>query len=174
MKVLVTVATRHGSTWMIGDAIREELVAAGVQAHLLEPELMAEIDQYDAVIIGSAVYGGRWLKPARKFVLRFERQLRAKPVWLFSSGPTGDPARPTEPPAEALDIAERLNARDHQVFEGRLERDVLGIGERTAVRVAGAQSGDYRSWVAITIWARRIAASLKAELQPELAVPGAR
>ena len=175
MKVLVTVATRHGSSWMIGDAIREELVATGVEAHLLEPELMSDISGYDAAVIGSAVYSGRWLKPARKFVERFERQLAAMPVWLFSSGPLGDPARPTEPPAEALEIARRLNARDHQVFEGRLEPDILGMGERAITGIAGARAGDYRPWVAITIWARRISASLKAELEPELATPvGAR
>lgn len=175
MKVLVTVASRHGSSWMIGDAIREELAATGVEAHLLEPELMGDISGYDAAVIGSAVYSGRWLKPARKFVERFERQLAAMPVWLFSSGPLGDPARPKEPPAEALEIARRLNARDHQVFEGRLEPDILGVGERAIIGLAGARAGDYRPWVAITIWARRISASLKAELEPELAIPvGAR
>jgi len=167
MKVLVTVASRHGSSQMIGDAIREELVATGHQAHLIEPELIRDIAAYDAVIIGSGVYAGRWLKPARKFVERFERELLQKPVWLFSSGPIGEPARPTQPPAEALELARRLNARDHQVFEGRIEPDVLGMAERAILRVVGARSGDFRPWVAITVWARRISASLKAELQPE-------
>ena len=174
MKVLVTAATRHGSTAMIGDAIREELVATGVTAHLLEPELIRDIGEYDAVVIGSGVYAGRWLKPARKFVQRFEAQLAAKPVWLFSSGPIGDPARPTEPPAEALEIAARLGAQDHQVFEGRLERAGLGFGERAVVRAMKAESGDYRPWVAITVWARRISASLKREAQPRLEMAGSR
>jgi menaquinone-dependent protoporphyrinogen oxidase len=173
MKVLVTVATRHGSTWMIGEALREELVATGLQAHLLEPELLRDISDYDAVVIGSAVYSGRWLKPARKFVQRFEAQLAGKPVWLFSSGPIGDPARPTAPPAEALDIALRVRARDHQVFEGRLERDILSVGERAVTRLMGAQSGDHRPWVAVTIWARQIAASLKRELEPALVASAA-
>jgi menaquinone-dependent protoporphyrinogen oxidase len=173
MKVLVTVASRHGSTWMIGDAIREELVATGVQAHLLEPELVADLAGYDAVVIGSGVYARRWLKPARKFIERFEEQLRQKPVWLFSSGPIGDPAKPTEPPAEPLAIMDRVSARDHQVFEGRLERDILGVAERAITRVMGADSGDFRPWVAITVWARRISASLQAERERAPAVPGA-
>ena len=172
MKVLVTVATRHGSTQMIGEALREELVATGVQAHLLEPELIADLGGYDAVVIGSGVYAGRWLKPARKFVDRFEGQLQRMPVWLFSSGPIGDPAKPTQPPADGLAIADRLRAMDHQVFEGRLERDLLGITERAVTRMVGAASGDYRPWVAITVWARRISASLKTELpaKPEPAI----
>lgn len=164
MKVLVAVASRHGSTSMIGDCIREELIATGVSAHLLEPNEVGDIGQYDAVVIGSAVYAGRWLGPARRFVNRFEAELARKPVWLFSSGPIGEPAKPTQPPAEALEIAHRLGARDHQVFEGRLERDLLSLAERAVVRVVGAQSGDFRSWVAITVWARSISASLKSEL----------
>ena len=162
MKVLVTVATRHGSTWLIGDCIREELIATGMDAHLFEPGEVGDIGQYDAVVIGSAVYGGRWLAPARTFVSRFEAELARKPVWLFSSGPTGDPATPSQPPAEALELARRLGARDHQLFEGRLERDLLSFRERAVTRAAG--SGDFRPWVAITVWARGISASLKSEL----------
>ena len=161
MKVLVTVASRHGSTSMIGDAIREELVATGVTAYLAEPEQVADVGQYDAVVIGSAVYAGRWLKPARKFARRFQAQLVRKPVWLFSSGPLGIPPKPTEPPADALELAHRIHARDHQMFEGRLERDVLSFGER--LRMVGAPSGDFRPWVAVTIWARSISASLRSE-----------
>ena len=166
MKVLVTVASRHGSTEMIGDCIREELEATGVKAHLLEPELVGELDQYDAVVLGSAVYGGRWLKAARNLARRFEAELRRKPVWLFSSGPIGDPARPLQPPADAIELTHRLSAMDHQVFEGRIERDNLGVGERLAVRSLGAPSGDYRQWPAIAAWARRISRSLHGSVAP--------
>ena len=97
------------------------------------------------------------------FAERFEAELRKLPVWLFSSGPLGDPAKPTQPPAEGLELAHRLNAVDHQVFEGRLERGQLGLGERTVVRMVGAPTGDYRPWLAIGAWARRIAISLEAK-----------
>jgi menaquinone-dependent protoporphyrinogen oxidase len=164
MKVLVTVASRHGSTMLIGDAIREELAAKGITTHLVEPDLVRDITPYDAVVLGSAVYGGRWLAPARKFVDRFAAELVRKPVWLFSSGPIGDPAKPTQPPAEAMALTQRLNARDHQVFEGRLDRDQLSFGERATVRVVGAESGDFRPWTAITVWALAIASELESEL----------
>jgi menaquinone-dependent protoporphyrinogen oxidase len=167
MKALVTAASRHGSTMLIADAIREELAATGVSAHLFEPDVIRDISGYDAVILGSAVYNGRWLRAARKFALRFESELARRPLWLFSSGPVGDPVKPTQPPAEALALAHRLNARDHQVFEGRVERDVLSFAER--FRIANLPSGDFRPWVAITVWARRIAATLKADLEPEQA-----
>ena len=164
MKVLVAVASRHGSTSMIGDAIREELASTGVTAHLVEPELVADVSQYDAVVLGSAVYAGRWLKPARAFAKRFEAELSRKPLWLFSSGPLGEHPKPAQPSAEALELAHQLGARDHQVFEGRLEPAVVSVIERAAVRMAGAEPGDFRPWVAITVWARRISSTLKAEL----------
>lgn len=161
MKVLVTAATRHGSTFQIADAIREELEATGLTAHALEPAMVTDVAQYDAVVLGSAVYAGRWLGPARKLVDRFEADLLRRPVWLFSSGPLGEPAKPTEPPVDGLEMTRRLNARDHQVFEGRLDRQGLGIGERLLTRAVKAPDGDYRSWPAIATWARGISRALR-------------
>ena len=148
---------------LIADAIREELVATGVAAHVIEPDLIRDISDYDAVVLGSAVYNGRWLRAARKFALRFERELARKPLWLFSSGPVGEPPKPMQPPRDALAIASRLNARDHQVFEGRIERDVLGFGER--LLITQLPSGDFRPWVAVTTWARSISRSLTSEVE---------
>jgi menaquinone-dependent protoporphyrinogen oxidase len=49
------------------------------------------IDGYDAVVLGSAVYLGNWMKPAKEFAVREAAALAAVPVWLFSSGPIGSP-----------------------------------------------------------------------------------
>ena len=160
MKVLVTVASRHGSTAMMADCIREELEGLGHRAHVLAPELVTDVSSYDAVVLGSGVYGGRWLGAARKVAARLEADFRHRPIWLFSSGPVGDPAKPTQPPADALELTRRLQAEDHQVFEGRLDRTQLGVGERLIVRAVRAPSGDYRQWPAITAWARLIGDAL--------------
>jgi menaquinone-dependent protoporphyrinogen oxidase len=171
MKILVTVASRHGSTAMIGDCIREELEGLGHRTHVVPAELVDDVSSYDAVVLGSAVYAGRWLGAARKVAARFEADLRRRPVWLFSSGPVGDPAKPSQPPAEALELTQRLNARDHQVFEGRLDRGQLGIGERLVVRAFRAPSGDYRPWPAVAAWARMIGDSLDREAALATASP---
>jgi menaquinone-dependent protoporphyrinogen oxidase len=163
MKVLVSVASRHGSTLQIAECIREELEALGMRAHVVEPDMVVDLSRYDAVVLGSAVYSGRWLAPARKLAARLAPELRQRPLWLFSSGPIGDPAKPLQPSAEALELARTLNARDHQVFNGRLNRDMLGLTERAVVRIVGAASGDYREWLEIGAWARGIADTLIAE-----------
>jgi len=158
MKVLVAAASRHGSTELIADCIHEELEYSGCQAELADPDGVTSLADYDAVVLGSAVYAGHWLKPAKRLVTRLEGQLRGKPVWLFSSGPISGRANLSEPPADAAEISARLGAKEHRVFDGRIERDQLGFGER--LRLRGAASSDDRDWLEIGRWARSIATSL--------------
>jgi menaquinone-dependent protoporphyrinogen oxidase len=159
MHLLIAVASKHGSTQGIGAAIADELRAAGLDATLADITTVSSIDDYDAVIIGSAVYMGNWMSEARQFVETHASELSAKPVWLFSSGPIGSDTEGAEPP-RVTDLAERLGARDHVVFAGRLERDDLSLGERLVTRVVKAPEGDYRDWDAIRTWAKGIAAVL--------------
>jgi menaquinone-dependent protoporphyrinogen oxidase len=162
MKVVVAAASRHGSTEMIADCLHEELEYGGCQADLMDPDALTSVAEYDAVVLGSAVYNGHWLKPARKLAGRLEAELRTKPVWLFSSGPVGSLASEGEAPSDALEIAQRLGARGHRVFPGRVERDQLGFGERFRLRTSGGANGDDRDWIEIGRWARSIAATLHA------------
>jgi Flavodoxin domain len=50
--------------------IAEVLSEHGLEATVLPPEQVEEVDGYDAVVLGSAVYAGHWLKPARELVER--------------------------------------------------------------------------------------------------------
>lgn len=159
-RVLVTAASKHGATTEIAEAIVDELSAAGATAELRRPEDVTTVDDYDAVVIGSAIYTGRWLEPARRLTERFHAGLRQRPVWLFSSGPIGDPLVPTEEPVDGVRLRAELDARDHRVFPGRLNGEELGWVERTITRFVHAPDGDYRDWDAIRAWARDVAAAL--------------
>lgn len=160
MRALVSVASRHGSTREIGTAVARVLEAGGIEVDVIDPEDVTSVASYDGIILGSAIYAGRWLAPARELVEREYDDLRERRVWLFSSGPIGNPPKPAAAPAEAVAIAERLNAVDHQVLEGRLDRSRLGLGEKVIVSVVGAEAGDYRPWDDVLEWARWIAATL--------------
>jgi menaquinone-dependent protoporphyrinogen oxidase len=107
MRVLVTAATKYGATGEIAQAIGAVLSERGLDTTVAPPEQVQAIDDYDAVVLGSAVYAGHWLTPAREFVDRCRDALAARPVWLFSSGPIGDPPKPEEDP---VDVAEILQA----------------------------------------------------------------
>jgi menaquinone-dependent protoporphyrinogen oxidase len=68
MRVLVTAATRHGATEEIAAAIGEVLAGRGLDPTVAAPEQVKGVDGDDAVVLGSAVYAGHWLKPARELV----------------------------------------------------------------------------------------------------------
>jgi menaquinone-dependent protoporphyrinogen oxidase len=160
MKILIATASKHGSTAQIGAAIAEQLRSAGAEVHVLSPEQVADVADYDAAILGSAVYMGRWMGTARALLHRSEAQLRTIPVWLFSSGPLEDASETSEPADAIAGAAARIGVRGSAVFPGRLSREQLHIGERAVASMAHAAYGDYRDWAAIRTWARGIAADL--------------
>jgi len=164
MRVLVTAASRHGSTEDIAAAIVRVLHLRGLAADLVEPAEVTDLSEYDAVVLGSAVYAGRWMAPATDLVARFRPQLAGRPVWLFSSGPVGSPANPAEGPAVSK-LMEQTGALGHRVFAGKLDKAELGRLERTMVRAVRAPEGDYRNWDDIAAWATSIADDLRVPQQ---------
>lgn len=167
MRVLVAVASRHGSTAEIATKIGETLTSAGIDVDVRLPDEVASVLPYDGVVLGSGVYAGRWLASAKAFVDREADDLTSRPVWLFSSGPVGDPAKPAPDPVDVDAVRKRTNALDHRVFAGKLDRQILGFGERAIVLAVHAAEGDFRSWEAVSDWAAGIARELQATPVPE-------
>ena len=166
MKILVTTASKHGATAEIGDAIAGKLREHDLEAEVAEPGAVASLDGYDAVILGSAVYAGRWMDAARRFSEHHHAALRRRPVWLFSSGPIGEPLEPKEEPADGHRLLGDLGAREHRVFPGRVNSSDLGWVERTITKMVKAPDGDFRDFDAIRTWAAEIADELAAATAP--------
>ena len=68
MAVLVTAASKHGATVEIANVIARKLNEHGASAELVDIEDMSELDCYEAVVIGSGIYLGNWLKEARRVI----------------------------------------------------------------------------------------------------------
>ncbi len=165
MRILVAVASKHGSTREIGDAVAGALGESGHDVDVHDAEAAPAPDAYDAVVLGSASYLGRWLEPARGYAELHAAMLAAKPVWLFTSGPIGEPLRPDED--DAVDVDEIVTAtrpREHRLFPGKLDKKVLGLGERAMVAALRVGEGDFRDWDEIRGWARGIAGELSASI----------
>lgn len=162
MRVLVIAASKHDATAGIAEAIGQTLSEHGLDALVAPPGGAPEPQGFDAVVLGSAVYAGHWLKPVLAYVEKHREALAARPVWVFSSGPVGDPHRPVEEPADAVRVADEIGAREHRLFAGRLDPTILGRGERLIVRAMRAPEGDFREWATITGWGAGIAAALGA------------
>lgn len=161
MSVLVTAASKHGSTEEIAQRIGAVLRDKGLDVTMASPEKVEDLEAYQAVVLGSAVYAGHWLKEAKDLAARLG-SLDPRPyVWLFSSGPIGDPPKPEEDPVDVVEIAQITSAREHRVLAGKLDKSVLGFGERAIVTALRAPEGDFRDWDGITAWAGEIADTLE-------------
>jgi menaquinone-dependent protoporphyrinogen oxidase len=165
--VLVVVATKYGSTREIAAAIVRHLADGGDGRALRLTALLQEAEHapaptgFDAVLVGSAVYAGRWRETARDWVSEHAAALRERPVWLFSSGPIGPPPFPPDEPYDVHALTQLSGARGHRVFAGRLDKDLLSVGERAMVTAMRAPLGDFRDWDAVRAWAAEVAAELR-------------
>jgi menaquinone-dependent protoporphyrinogen oxidase len=167
-QVLVAYATKHGATEQIAEKIGEILRQEGLSADVLPADKAGDLGAYQAVVLGSAVYIGQWRKEAAKFLEANEAALAGKPVWIFSSGPTGegDPVELMQGwrfPGKLQPIADRIGARDIVAFHGALDANTLNFIEKLMIKNVKAPLGDFRDWGAITAWATAIAAELKGE-----------
>src|SRR3712207_194178 len=167
MKVLVSAASKHGATSEVAEGIAKALREApnehgggegrdGVVVEVRPPEEVSSVEDYDAVVLGSAVYAGHWLEGARELAENHAEALSERPTWLFSVGPIGDPPKPEEDPVDVGPILEATKARGHRVFSGKLEKGKLGFAEKAIVLALRAPEGDFREWEAIRAWAKDI------------------
>jgi menaquinone-dependent protoporphyrinogen oxidase len=166
MRVLVGFTSRHGATAeiaaRIGDVLREVLTETDPTCVIDVRDLvdLRDMSGYDAAVIGSAVYLGRWTAAARMFVEHNAAELRTRPVWLFSSGPVSGVPGATADASEGQSLAELVGARTHRVFPGRLRVADLGFTERVAARAAHAEDSDSREWFDVAQWAVDVADDL--------------
>jgi menaquinone-dependent protoporphyrinogen oxidase len=167
MNILIAVASRHGSTRAIAEVIAHELRESGHAVELRNMGEVSDVQRCDAAIIGSAIYMGKWLPEARRFVEKNGEKLSGMPVWLFSSGPLGrDDPLPRADPADLQALVRATQARGHTIFVGALDKSKLGVGERLVTKMVKAPEGDFRDWEAIRGWAREIASALPAPAAP--------
>lgn len=157
-QVLVSAASEYGSTAEIAARIGEVLAEDGCSVVITPPEEVGDIASFDAIVLGSAVYMGRWRKDARKLAERIDGQ--GIPVWLFSSGPLGDPPHPVEDPVDVADILRATSAEEHVLFAGKADKSLMGFADRAVLNAVKAPEGDFRDWDGIAGWAERIARHL--------------
>jgi menaquinone-dependent protoporphyrinogen oxidase len=165
-KVLVVYASKYGATQEIARRIAGSLEKEGLTVDLLSADEVKDLTPYGAVVLGSAVYAGQWRKEAAEFLQGNERLLKDLPVWLFSSGPTGegDPVELMKGwrfPEALQAVADRISPRDIAFFMGDIDMKKLNLPERMIVKAIKAPTGDYRDWESIESWVGSIADQLK-------------
>jgi menaquinone-dependent protoporphyrinogen oxidase len=162
-RVLVTYGSKHGSTAEIAEAVAEAIRRGGHDVDCVEAGQARDVASYDAVVLGSAVYMKRWRREAKRLLSRERPVLADRPLWVFSSGPFGDDPDPAwSEPADVVKTVEKLGAREHVVFGGRLPLEPSNFIERAIADKTPVESRDLRDWDEIRRWAGGIAAQLAA------------
>jgi menaquinone-dependent protoporphyrinogen oxidase len=89
--ILVTYATRHGSTGQVAGAIAGYLRAHADEVTLAPARSVREpVDGYSLVVLGAPLYSGRWHHDAHRFLKRHRAELAQIPVTVFGMGPRTD------------------------------------------------------------------------------------
>jgi menaquinone-dependent protoporphyrinogen oxidase len=155
-KFLIVYGSSNGGTLGIAETIASELVDRGCAADVRPAREVCSIEA-DAVIIGGALYEGRWHKDARRFARRHAAALRDVPVWLFASGPldTSADTGALPPVPSVARIAEQLGARGTRTFGGRIDEHTTGFVARRML--ANGMGGDFRNLRAVRAWAASVA-----------------
>lgn len=163
--VLVTYASKYGATQEIAEEIGQVLNQAGLPTDVLRINLVSDLSRYQAIVLGSAVYIGKWRKEAVRFLKANEKKLSGMPIWLFSSGPTGE-GDPVELlngwrlPMAIQPIVDRIKPHGISVFHGNVNVSKLNSIEKSILKNVEAPIGDFRNWDAIRSWANAVADDL--------------
>ena len=160
-RVLIAYGSKNGGTAEIAKWIGAAMEDDGLDVVVQPAGKVRSVAGFDAVVLGGALYANRWHPDARRFVRRHARRLKGRPVWLFSSGPLDRTAeeRDIGPVPGAAKALERLGARGHITFGGRLGPDSRGWIAKKMVQ--NGRGGDFRAPERVEAWAHSLAAQIK-------------
>ena len=168
-KILVTFASRAGSTEEVAGAIGKILADNGSKVDVLPVQEVDSLESYRAIVAGSSIQNRQWLPEALAFIQKHQIELSDKPFAMFSVCMTlamrdGDKYRPQiagwlEPVRSlATPICEGL-------FAGVLDiSKIPGFNDRLKFRLSVAfgvwSEGDHRDWEEINAWANDLNSKL--------------
>jgi menaquinone-dependent protoporphyrinogen oxidase len=153
--VLVTYATRAGSTAEIAAAIGESLSQRGLAVDVKAIKEMPELNGYQTVIVGSPIRMGKWLPEAVKFIETNQAALGQRDVALFTVHMlnTGDDEDSRAGRQAYLDsVRPLLNGVEEAYFAGKMDFSRLSFLDRFIAKMVGSVESDNRDWDKIRGW----------------------
>jgi menaquinone-dependent protoporphyrinogen oxidase len=171
--ILVAFGTKHGSTQEVAEALATALRAEGHDVDLAPAGDVREISRYEAVVLGGALYMGKWHQDAVAFLKRHQEALRRVPLGVFALGPkTLDPADVASSRAQlerALDKFSDLTPATVAIFGGVVDPTKLRFP------FTHLPASDARDWNAVSSWAHELAmlGAARADSEPTRFAPTA-
>lgn len=173
MPILITYATSRGSTREVAERIAVRLHAAGFGVDCRSVDHVYSVDNYSAVILGSAVHSHKWHVDGQKFLDVEAMGLQKQPVWTFSvsMAPARSPkwlrrrlVNKENRSIEKTIINKVPKVRDHRLFAGKQDPSSTSLPIRMLYSCIGGKLGDHRNWDEIDAWADTIAKQLAIEV----------
>jgi len=168
MTLLVTYASRSGSTAEIAEAIGETLTKRGLSVDVQPMTQVTDVAPYQAVVAGSAVRQQEWLPEAMQFLEAHQHELAHKPVAIFevcmalaTKNPTRYQSGLRAASSWMAPARQIVNPISEGYFAGVLElKKIKELRFRIAlslmVRIGLFPEGDHRDWDAIHNWAETL------------------
>lgn len=167
--VLVTWATRYGSTEEVAHIIADDLLKQRFAVNALPMTEVKSLERYQAVVMGFALYIGRMHKDARHFLSSHQKELIHLPVALFVLGPVNADEKEFVTARSQLqkELAKLpwLSPIAQEVFGGRLDPKKFSFPLTLIPAMRNLPASDARNWDAIHAWAGH----LPAAIQPAMA-----
>lgn len=170
-KILVTYASRGGSTGGVAEAIGTTLTEDGVQVDVRRMGEVKDLAPYSAVVAGSAIRSGKWLPEAMEFIRAHRDTLKRKPFAAFLVCITLAMPKAAEyqqfVSGFMADVRALVRPVSEGTFAGALDYGKVPlVPEGVQLRILSAASqtppGDYRDWNAIHAWAAQLPRVLEA------------
>jgi menaquinone-dependent protoporphyrinogen oxidase len=165
-KILIAYSSKYGSTGGVAEAIGKEICRKGAKGDMVLIKNIKNLSSYQGVVVGSAIFQGKWMHEAVNFVKTNADILHQVPVAYFMvcmtmRQPTEenrrkalsflDPVLQTIPQVKPVDIAP---------FAGAMHYSNLSWLNKTIIQSKGGPEGDFRDWEAIRVWAGGLGSSL--------------
>lgn len=154
--ILITYATKCGSTAEIARAIGERLCEKGMFAEVRPVKSVSNLNGYRAVVIGSAIRMGKWLPDALEFATQHQARLSQMPTAAFTVHMLNTDDTPESQAARAGYVAplhQVMTPGAEAFFAGKIELARMSLFDRLISKTMKATDQDLRDWDQIRGWA---------------------
>jgi menaquinone-dependent protoporphyrinogen oxidase len=164
-KILVTYASRTGSTAEVAEVIGRALAEEGEQVDVLPMQEVRNLTPYRAIVAGSAIRKSKWLPEAVNFIRTHQTALTHKSFVMFTVCITlamGSSEQYRSVVAKwVAPVSSLVRPVSEGFFAGRLDFSKLPFNWDTllfhiAVTLGIFPRGDHRDWNAIRAWAKSL------------------